>query len=62
MQKNLSEPDRFIRLAIGIIGVVMCFTWPHTIWGMLGVLPIATAVLGFCPIYRLLGLRTRKPE
>ena len=60
MEKNLSELDRGIRAVIGAAMFVGMFTWPHTIWGLAGVLPFSTAVLGHCPIYRLLGLNTRR--
>ena len=29
-----------------------------TVWGLIGIIPIATALVGFCPLYRLVGLST----
>ena len=58
MVKNLGTIDRAMRAALGLLLIAMCFTWPHTIWGILGVVPFSTAVLGHCPVYRLFGIRT----
>lgn len=61
MGKNMSELDRGIRAVIGVAMMIGSFTWPHTIWGMLGIVPFATAVVGICPVYRLFGFSTRPP-
>ena len=61
MSKNMSERDRAIRAGVGVVMIIGCFTWPHTIWGMLGIVPFATAVMGTCPLYRLFGFSTRPP-
>ena len=58
MQKNMGTVDRAIRAVVGVVLLAMCFTWPHTIWGLVGIVPFSTAVLGYCPLYRLLGIRT----
>ena len=58
MEKNMGTLDRAVRAVVGVILLAMCFTWPHTIWGLVGIVPFSTAVLGTCPLYRLLGIRT----
>lgn len=58
MEKNLGTADRAVRAVVGVVVFAGCFTWPHTIWGMLGVVPFSTAVLGYCPVYRLFGIRS----
>lgn len=60
MEKNLGSLDRGIRVTVGLVGMAMCFTWPHTLWGMLGIVPFSTAVLGYSPVYRLFGIDTLK--
>lgn len=60
MEKNQSELDRGIRAGIGLILMAGMFTWPHTLWGLVGIVPFATAVVGTCPIYRLVGFSTRR--
>jgi hypothetical protein len=64
MLKNESPIDRIIRLIIGIALLSLVFVGPKTAWGWLGIVPLATAAIGFCPLYRLLGINTcqlRKP-
>lgn len=62
MSKNVGTIDRMIRLIIGLVVIalgVMYQSW----WGLLGIIPLATATIGWCPPYALLGIRTCKlPE
>ena len=57
MQCNLSQTDRGIRvvLGVGLIGTGLYFrSW----WGLLGVPLLINAAMGFCGLYRLLGIST----
>jgi Protein of unknown function (DUF2892) len=58
MKKNMSEWDRGIRAAVGLILMAGMFVWPHTLWGLIGIIPFATAVVGTCPAYSLFGFST----
>lgn len=58
MLKNESAIDRIIRLVIGIALLSLVFVGPKTPWGWLGIIPLATAAIGFCPLYRLVGINT----
>ena len=58
MLKNESTIDRVIRLIIGVALLSLVFIGPKTAWGWLGIIPLATAAVGFCPLYRLLGIDT----
>lgn len=58
MQTNVGTIDRILRIIVGVILIALVFVGPQTPWGWLGVVPLATALIGFCPAYRLLGLRT----
>jgi hypothetical protein len=58
MLKNESTIDRIIRLIIGIALLSLVFVGPKTAWGWLGIVPLATAAIGFCPLYRVLGINT----
>lgn len=60
LEKNLGAADRWIRIAIGIILVSLYFGGPHTMWGLVGIVPLATAFAGTCPLYTLFGLKTCK--
>ena len=59
MLKNVGSADRNIRIGLGIaiiiVGVVLQ-SW----WGLIGLLPLVTAGLNFCPLYAVLGMSTRK--
>jgi DUF2892 family protein len=58
LDKNLGTADRWIRIVIGIALVSLTFAGPHTMWGLIGIVPLATAFVGTCPLYTLFGLRT----
>jgi len=55
---NESSLDRGVRLVIGIALLALVFVGPRTMWGLIGIVPLATALVGFCPLYRLVGLST----
>jgi hypothetical protein len=50
--------DRVLRAVVGLVLISLVFVGPHTVWGWIGVVPLATAIFGFCPAYTLLGIRT----
>ncbi|HEX7954118.1 MAG TPA: DUF2892 domain-containing protein [Burkholderiales bacterium] len=57
MTVNMERPDRLMRIAAGLalLGVVLLVPG-HWRWlGLIGVLPLATGLLGWCPIYALLA-------
>ncbi|HQT46328.1 MAG: hypothetical protein B7X08_06005 [Acidocella sp. 20-63-7] len=55
---NVGMIDRILRVVVGLVLISLVFVGPHTVWGWIGVVPLATAVFGFCPAYALLGIRT----
>ncbi len=59
MTVNMGTIDRFLRALIGGALIAIVFVGPQTPWGWLGVIPLVTAAVGFCPAYRLLGIKTR---
>ena len=58
MAQNENNVDRLIRLVVGIALLSLVFVGPHTAWGWIGLIPLATAAVGFCPLYRLVGIDT----
>lgn len=58
MGKNVGSIDRALRIIVGLGLIALVFVGPHTPWGWIGVILIATAFIGWCPLYSLLGLRT----
>ena len=55
---NEGTIDRVLRVVVGLGLISLAFIGPHTPWGWVGVVPLATGFAGFCPLYTLLGLST----
>ena len=58
MTQNENSIDRLLRLAVGVVLLALVFVGPKTPWGLIGLVPLATGALGFCPLYRLIGVST----
>ena len=58
MTQNENAIDRLLRLAVGVVLLALVFVGPKTPWGLIGLVPLATGALGFCPLYRLIGVST----
>lgn len=58
MTANVGTVDRVIRGLVGLVLLAMVFVGPQTAWGWIGLIPLATAIVGICPVYSLLGIRT----
>lgn len=50
--------ERALRIVIGLSLLALVFVGPQTYWGLVGLVPLATGLFGFCPAYPLLGLNT----
>lgn len=59
---NIHPVERWIRIVIGTVLVIMAFTAGPGIdgWYLLGVLPLLTGIAGWCPIYYFLGINTNR--
>ncbi len=55
---NEGTLDRGIRVVAGLAILSLAFIGPQTPLGYLGLVPLLTGAVGFCPVYRLLGLST----
>ena len=55
---NEGLADRLIRVAVGFFALSLAFVGPQTPWGYLGLIPLITGIVGFCPFYRLVGINT----
>lgn len=58
MQRNVGSIDRALRAVVGIVLIALVFVGPQTAWGWIGLVPLATALIGWCPLYRLIGMDT----
>jgi len=55
---NEGTIDRAVRIVAGLAILSLAFVGPQSPLGYLGLVPLVTGVIGFCPAYRLLGLST----
>ncbi|MGF1630140.1 MAG: DUF2892 domain-containing protein [Kiloniellaceae bacterium] len=58
MKSNVGTLDRILRVVVGIVLISLVFIGPKSAWGWIGVIPLLTAAVGYCPAYRLLGVCT----
>ncbi|MEI4195310.1 YgaP family membrane protein [Roseovarius sp. E0-M6] len=58
MTRNEGTVDRVLRVIVGIVLLALVFVGPQTLWGLIGIVPLVTGLVGTCPIYSVLGLRT----
>jgi hypothetical protein len=58
LPNNLGSADRAIRVVVGLGVLALAFLGPRTPWGYLGLVPLATAFMGSCPLYTILGVST----
>ncbi|RID99165.1 YgaP family membrane protein [Simplicispira hankyongi] len=58
MSLNVGSWDRVLRVVVGLVLIALAATGTVGLWGWIGVVPVATGLLGFCPAYSLLGIKT----
>jgi hypothetical protein len=58
MAKNVGGMDTFLRVVGGIGLLTLVFMGPKTLWGLLGIVPLATAAMSWCPLYTVFGINT----
>jgi hypothetical protein len=58
MTKNVGGIDKIIRIVLGLVLIGLAVTGTVGAWGYLGILPLATGLLGWCLPYALLGFNT----
>lgn len=57
-QRNEGNVDRTVRVVAGLALLSLVFVGPQSLWGLLGLIPLATGLMGSCPAYSLLGIST----
>ena len=58
MTSNVGRLDRGVRIAGGLVLIALTLTDAIGPWGWLGVVPLATGAIGWCPPYALFGINT----
>ena len=60
MKLNVGGIDRILRIVVGAALVVATAMGQLPVWGWIGVIPLATGLVGFCALYPMLGVSTKK--
>ena len=55
---NEHPVERVLRVLVGLGVISLAFVGPKTAWGYLGFVPLATGLLGSCPLYTVFGFST----
>jgi hypothetical protein len=60
LKNNVGMTDRFIRIVVGLamLSLVFWMEGRERLWGLLGLIPLLTGVIGLCPFYALIGFKT----
>lgn len=61
MEKNVGSVDRIVRITIGI-AIIVAGLYYNSWWGLIGIVPVVTALINRCPLYIPCGLSTCKIE
>jgi hypothetical protein len=62
MTPNMGTIDKWLRIVIGIVLIALAIFGVIGWWGYIGILPLATGLVNFCPVYRLIGVDTREKK
>ena len=58
MKTNIGTLDRTLRIVVGLALLALFATGSIGAWGLVGLVPLATGLVRFCPLYRVLGIHT----
>lgn len=58
MPRNEGTLDRALRIIVGLVLLSLIFVGPKSMWGLIGLVPLITGLVGYCPLYQIVGLNT----
>ena len=58
MTSNVGGIDRILRIVLGLVLIGLAATGAVGLWGWIGIAPLATGLIGWCPPYALFGWNT----
>ena len=58
MKSNVGGIDRILRIVVGLVLIGLTVTGNVGVWGWLGLVPLATGAIGWCPPYAIFGWNT----
>jgi hypothetical protein len=59
MKKNMGQKDRVVRALIGVIMLLYGIVFQNLV-GAVGLIPLVTAIIGYCPLYEIFGVTSNK--
>lgn len=62
MKPNVGGVDKIVRIVVGVLLIVLALMGIGTPWTWIGVLPLATGLFNWCPLYTLIGVNTCKTK
>lgn len=60
MQLNVGGIDKILRVILGVALIAAAATGALPIWGYIGIVPLVTGLVNFCPLYTVFGFSSRK--
>ena len=62
MKKNVGSADKILRIVVGLglLSLLFVLEAPMKYLGLIGLVPLATSLMGWCPLYTLIGVNTCK--
>ncbi len=61
MKRNVGNIDRIIRIVVGV-AIAAAGIYYRNLLGLIAIIPLATAIVGFCPLYMPFGISTRRKD
>jgi hypothetical protein len=58
MKANIGTIDRSLRIVAGLLLIGLSLSGMIGVWGWIGLVPLATGIFRFCPVYTFLGIKT----
>lgn len=58
MKPNVGGIDKILRIVVGLALIVWAAALGGPVWAFIGIVPLATGLMGWCPFYPLIGLNT----
>jgi hypothetical protein len=58
MKCNVGGIDRVLRIVVGLVLIGLAASNVVGVWGWIGIVPLATGLFQFCPLYPMLGLNS----
>jgi hypothetical protein len=58
MQTNVGGIDKILRIVAGLILIALGIMGIGAPWTFIGIVPLATGLMGWCPAYKLIGVNT----